>query len=801
MTRPLITRPGQTPSAAGRLVPPSDHEAITNAARGIPDRADTTLAFNAGTRTFTIAPVSGAFSYYIAGRRYVKSAAESIVIADTSGVHWIYYDGATLSEIIDPDHDTATDLIINKVRIGLIYWNVTDGAEHLSGDDRHGAGWPGTSQVWAHALFGMVWHTGLDLSGYTLDTDTDVGVSFELSDGIVHDEDVEHDIVDGAVATHYAQQLNGGNAEVPILYRDDVDGSWTEDAATDLPWKLIGAGQRLAYNNHVGGGVYGQTEIAANKFVNAFLYVTNDWKYPVKVIQGQNEHASKAAAVQAVDAEIIALGDLPSPEMVLLYGFSLQTNDPFGGTNNCKIVAVTDFRQRSRSGGLAAPPAPHAILSNTHTDSLAATVVRGDLQIGNATPEWSRVALGAADTFLGSDGTDAAWNNTVVTAAAVIADNAVIRGDGGSRGSQGSDVFITDAGRLGIGTTDPTLYGANTMFAVHREAASAGFVLAIESDTATHQPTCQFRKARGDANDPDALQSGDRVAAFLAAGHDGTEYRFPASIRFVVDGAVTTSNVPIAILFETGVPGRLERMRIGSDGDILIDADTMMRFRDPNLWIGSLADGQLTFSADDLLLLDANTRLIATHQMQYRDSAIYTYSSVDGQMDHVADVEIELTAPTVDLTAATAVIVRNVHGINYAPGSDTDCDLATVDVSGGPKFWWDESEDSFAMTKGLILPGLLVPVATIAGATTLTRLHTTVLCDASGGAFTVTLPAVSGNARVAYSLKKIDASANAVTIDGDGAETIDDAATKVLAAQYDSIDIVCDGTEWWVVGR
>ena len=414
MSDSRLTRPGETGGATRKTYPPSDHEAITKAARGVPDRTASTLTFVAGTRTFTITPVNGAFSYYIHGRRYTKPAAESIVIADTSGTHWIYYDGATLSEIIDPDHETADDLIFNKVRVGLIYWNATDGADPVSGDERHGTVMSGASQEWKHDLFGMVWHTGLDISGYTLDTDSDAGVSFELTDGIVHDEDLEHDIEDGNPANHYEQQLSGGNAAVPILYRDDVDGSWTEDAATDLPWKLIGAGQRLAYNNDDGDNTFSQIEIAANKFVNAFLYATNDWKYPVKMIQGQNEHASNQAAVEAASSEIVTLGDLPSPEMVLLYAFSLQTNDPFGGTNNCKIVAVTDFRQLSRSGGLVAPPQPHAILSTTHSDADPAAVVRGDIQIGNATPAWARLGKGAAATYLRSDGTDPSYSELAV---------------------------------------------------------------------------------------------------------------------------------------------------------------------------------------------------------------------------------------------------------------------------------------------------------------------------------------------------------------------------------------------------
>jgi len=46
---------------------------------------------------------------------------------------------------------------------------------------------------------------------------------------------------------------------------------------------------------------------------------------------------------------------------------------------------------------------------------------------------------------------------------------------------------------------------------------------------------------------------------------------------------------------------------------------------------------------------------------------------------------------------------------------------------------------------------------------------------------------------------KIDASANAVVIDGAGAETIDGAATQTLIAQYDSLHVVSSGAEWFIV--
>lgn len=82
---------------------------------------------------------------------------------------------------------------------------------------------------------------------------------------------------------------------------------------------------------------------------------------------------------------------------------------------------------------------------------------------------------------------------------------------------------------------------------------------------------------------------------------------------------------------------------------------------------------------------------------------------------------------------------------------------------------------------------------------TATTADDVIICDATGGAFSIMLPAAAGVTGKTYYIKKIDVTVNAVTVDANGAETIDDAATQVLAAQYDNIMIVSDGAEWWIV--
>ena len=74
--------------------------------------------------------------------------------------------------------------------------------------------------------------------------------------------------------------------------------------------------------------------------------------------------------------------------------------------------------------------------------------------------------------------------------------------------------------------------------------------------------------------------------------------------------------------------------------------------------------------------------------------------------------------------------------------------------------------------------------------------HEFVLADAVKGAFTVTLPTLADNLWV--TIKKIDASANVVTVTPGVSGFIDGAATLTISGQWDSYDFYCDGSNWFI---
>ncbi len=79
--------------------------------------------------------------------------------------------------------------------------------------------------------------------------------------------------------------------------------------------------------------------------------------------------------------------------------------------------------------------------------------------------------------------------------------------------------------------------------------------------------------------------------------------------------------------------------------------------------------------------------------------------------------------------------------------------------------------------------------------------ETTILCDATSAAFTVTLPAAASYTGKHYYIKKIDSSVNAVTVDGNASETIDGSVTTTINTRYECVKIVSDGTNWHLLER
>jgi hypothetical protein len=75
-----------------------------------------------------------------------------------------------------------------------------------------------------------------------------------------------------------------------------------------------------------------------------------------------------------------------------------------------------------------------------------------------------------------------------------------------------------------------------------------------------------------------------------------------------------------------------------------------------------------------------------------------------------------------------------------------------------------------------------------------------ILVDAAtaGGAVTVNLPTAVGNT-AKFHIKKIDSGSNTITIDANGAQTIDGATTQTIRFQWTNLTIVSNGSNWFIL--
>lgn len=74
-----------------------------------------------------------------------------------------------------------------------------------------------------------------------------------------------------------------------------------------------------------------------------------------------------------------------------------------------------------------------------------------------------------------------------------------------------------------------------------------------------------------------------------------------------------------------------------------------------------------------------------------------------------------------------------------------------------------------------------------------------ILNNATSAAITNTLPTAVGISGKVFYIKKIDSSGNTVTINTTSSQTIDGVTSKIMSTQYNSLTVVSDGSNWYLI--
>lgn len=330
-------------------------------------------------------------------------------------------------------------------------------------------------------------------------------------------------IVDGLLQVQLAPTTNNNTTYYSVKYssagRVLFSETWAVAPSTatlkirDVRAILLPGGF-VAAPNTSGGGNSGGGGIGENG-TGSFI----DFENPTGLVNGSN-----------LD---FTLATTPNPLASLeLYRNGIRLSPTVDYTITSNIITfisgaqpqVGDVLRASYRAGIFGT-APHTLLSDVHSDSVAESVLRGDLLVGQGTnTKWMRLPLGAANRCLISNGQDAVWNACLFTG---FTTGAVPFVNSSSILNQDSAAFFWDASnkRLGLGTNGPaanlTIRASSAQGSADltRWLSSAGSTLASLSNSGTFAVQKMNVSTNG------------QFAALNDSGH-GADPQFPVSGDF-----------------------------------------------------------------------------------------------------------------------------------------------------------------------------------------------------------------------------------------------------------------------------
>jgi len=254
------------------------------------------LNFIVGSRTFLI---TGDFSFYNKGIKTTKSS-DSIVIPDTIGMHYIYYNESNV---------ITTSMVFPYMSVPLIafvYWN---GTTAILFDERHGCVMDHATHSLLHNTVGTRYQSGL--SGTFTNTTLSIG------SGVIWDEDIKFEISAQTVCDVFFKNGSSDfswNANQTKYYHDN--------------------GTLVYYNNGTA-----LATVASNQYVAYWVFATNSVSRPIITLMGQRVDDTINAARTNNTYESLSLTNLPFVEMKLLFRVILRGDKTYMETQDLRSIS------------------------------------------------------------------------------------------------------------------------------------------------------------------------------------------------------------------------------------------------------------------------------------------------------------------------------------------------------------------------------------------------------------------------------------------------------------------------------
>lgn len=309
---------------------------------GFKSRADSTISVNDLTRTFTIAPSSGSYVCYVAGKKLVISSARQAVWDNVHGSHFFYIDENSDLKVTT----TFSDEIITRYSfVSVVYWDVAAQKHIYFAEERHGINMMTQTHLYLHTTRGAQFDRGLKLVNFSVDGagNLPAHAQFTSNSGIIWDEDLKLDIL--------------AQTQIPVFYK--LGSVWKRKEADAYPVIYNGTANyslpRLPYNLFDGTN-WSLAQVDSNKFVLVHVFATNDREYPVIAVQGQNQYISKSAARDGAVTELQQLSGLPFAEFAPIGSVVYETRDSYTNAPKAVIVSIdTGVNYEDQRGDLFRP--------------------------------------------------------------------------------------------------------------------------------------------------------------------------------------------------------------------------------------------------------------------------------------------------------------------------------------------------------------------------------------------------------------------------------------------------------------
>lgn len=295
-----------------------------------------TMTFNNSTLKFTITANSSYFVVYCNGQKFQKTF-DTITITNSVGMHYIYY--STTGVITTGT--AAWDITGKAAPIATVYW---DGSKGMLAEELHNAERDRFMHNWAHQTIGTRYYNGL--AGTFQDS------TFTISSGAIFDDD-DLDTL-GAYNIAY------------IMYRN-ASNQMTFDTAVAKSGKATAGILYYDFNGTL-------TAVNVGRYVNSYIYATNNARHKIVIVIGQNMHTNSAGYTGEA---LPSIPNIAGQEWKLIYRITLQrlTTTTWGYVAGSAV----DYRTSSSLPGASVTSLPASQVTFTSAGNISATNVQAAL--------------------------------------------------------------------------------------------------------------------------------------------------------------------------------------------------------------------------------------------------------------------------------------------------------------------------------------------------------------------------------------------------------------------------------------